>query len=220
MFFMDIFRRTAPKQDICNKSRRHRGCTTGPLKAKNDFMKKLIMTLALMILSLPVAAFAQQELEQCDDGCDDPGYMDIVTVTRLGKLGVNMEDYEVRELIGEPEVTGEEYEYERAGTKVVDWIYTKLGVELQMERGMPGAPWRVRGITAQIPCKLRLDNGIGIGTAFDTVKASYGPLLDSEISRPPSSLVAGSKYGGILFWFEDGLVEEIYIGPTEVPEAK
>ena len=126
-------------------------------------------------------------------------------------LGVNVNEQLVLEKLGKPDSLGTDECWEALGTYVQTWKYTKEGVLLSMESEEKDSPKHVLLITIKPPCKMTTRQGVGIGTSRDAVEKAYNSLIDRDMSTD-RSIVVGSIYGGTIFSFSKGVVNEIFIG--------
>jgi hypothetical protein len=69
----------------------------------------------------------------------------------------------------------------------------------------------VESIILTAPCALATKQGIRIGSTEQEVKKVYKKDWNREDSSQ-DSFVAGSVYGGIIFQFHNGKVNQIFLG--------
>lgn len=139
----------------------------------------------------------------------------------LGPLKYGMSSADVLTRFGEPEEKSEAIEWGADGLIHQSWYYRVQGIELDMARdGEPGADsgigvaeFTVNMITITAPCGYRTIRGVGIGTTRDEVLLLYVDEANPELrDEYPDWIVAGSAYGGIIFYLRSNRVSKIFIG--------
>lgn len=113
--------------------------------------------------------------------------------------------------IGNPEKKGEDVYLESIGTYAQTWVYSSLGIVLEMESENQGGNKIVRSITISQPCKLTTSQGISIGSNANIIRKKYKKLIDYSNSDK-NGIVVGSIYDGTIFTLKEGVVVEIFIG--------
>jgi type IV pilus biogenesis protein CpaD/CtpE len=130
----------------------------------------------------------------------------------LGKIKLEQKAADVTALIGKPDSRGEDAEWDAIGAWVQEWRFQAHGLVLNMASESKAGAKTVLTITATAPSKLATARGIHIGSTIAEVSKAYGKVQDKEQSDPAKTFVAGSIYGGVIFTFDDGKVEQIFIG--------
>lgn len=92
------------------------------------------------------------------------------------------------------------------------WTYKGCGLMLGMVASQPKGAQRVFSVTITAPSKYKTARGIGIGSPEAAVRKAYAAVLNLPESKPGETLVAGSIYGGLIFYFKNGKVSEIFMG--------
>lgn len=128
------------------------------------------------------------------------------------KIGLNSDS--LIQNFGRPDSMGPIQMSQASGDYIQNWDYNKIGVKFEMESHDSSGLKRVSSIEIVSPCTLFTKKGIKIGSGLDEVKKEYGEHQDKENSDEKSSFVDGSIYGGIIFSFEGGKVNKIFIGAS------
>jgi hypothetical protein len=113
--------------------------------------------------------------------------------------------------IGYPEKTGDEVYWGATGTFIQNWDYPSLGVFLELESESQGGDKRVKSITIIQPSNFKTAQGIGIGSEMSLVQDKYSKIINAD-DFDESTFIVGSIYGGIIFYFTDGVVSKIFLG--------
>ncbi len=130
----------------------------------------------------------------------------------FGELKLSLTAAQVLELLGSPETKGETRLWGADGLYHQDWYYPQQGITLNMASEILGERQTVFAITLTSPSILKTQRGIGIGDSYTEVMQAYKDEEDREMSIPYESFVAGSIYGGLIFSFENGSVNQIFLG--------
>jgi hypothetical protein len=131
---------------------------------------------------------------------------------RLGELRLGLTEKEVKARIPGKLKKGKEEYWAATGDFVQKWKYSDCGVTLDMSSEAKGGQKTVSAILVRRPSLLKTKRGIGIGSLEQEVVAAYGECQDKEMSESGRSFVAGSIYGGLIFFFENGRVTRIFLG--------
>jgi hypothetical protein len=142
-------------------------------------------------------------------GENDRGGFDS-TRERIGPLRLGLSGAEALATLGEPESRGPAEENAATGLFHQLWEYSGITLELTSET--VGGSLTVAGITITAPCGFRTDRGIGIGSSAEDVRRTYGAFRDQDSPIEPDRLVAGSVYGGMIFYFESERLIRIFVG--------
>lgn len=131
----------------------------------------------------------------------------------LGGLKLGQTAAEVSQRLGKPESKGKNVEWAATGDWVQDWKYPAQGLVLGMGSSTKDGAKTILTITAKAGCKLATSRGIKIGSSAAEVRKAYGDVeARDEAPSTPTSFVAGSIYGGIIFSLKAGKVESIFYG--------
>jgi hypothetical protein len=129
---------------------------------------------------------------------------------RVGDLSLGIDDNAVLKKLGEPDKKSAAQIWGADGMEHQRWHYQSKGIELGMIRN--GSKQVVDRISLEIPCDFKTQRGIQIGSKVAEVQLAYKNELNPSSSRPESTIVAGTIYGGIIFGIKDGVVNSIFIG--------
>ena len=130
----------------------------------------------------------------------------------LDGLTLDMKSASLTKLLGKPEKTGKEENWEAIGEWVQRWSWPKLGITAQMSSKEKGGAKTLLAVTLTAPSERATRKGIRIGSTEAEVTKAYGALRDKETSEAGKTFVAGSPYGGLTFTFSKGKVSEIFLG--------
>lgn len=133
------------------------------------------------------------------------------TREKIGKLHLGLSARAVQQIIPGRPVLGPEELMGADGQHHQEWAYPDAGITLDMVSGKKGGLKSIAAITLADPSKLRTQRGLGIGSPAAEVAKAYGPFRNAEASTP-ECFVAGSEFGGVLFYFQQGRVSSIFIG--------
>ncbi|AFZ20931.1 hypothetical protein [Allocoleopsis franciscana] len=130
----------------------------------------------------------------------------------FGELKLDLTASQVLEILGIPETKGEIVRWGADGLYHQDWYYPQQGITLNMASETPGERQTVFNITLTSPSTLKTQRGIRIGDSYTEVMQAYKDEEDREMSIPYESFIAGSIYGGLIFSFQDSIVNQIFLG--------
>ena len=114
---------------------------------------------------------------------------------------------------------GKDEVWEAFGQAVQTWMFPDSGASFDMISDEVGGPKSVFSITVKAPSNLKTNLGIGIGDPKEKVLQAYSEYstsdegLDGFFGDADAHLV-GSIYGGMIFYFENGVVSEIFLGAS------
>ena len=131
---------------------------------------------------------------------------------QLGNLRLNLSAQEVTQIIPGQPTRGPEQFWGADGEYHQEWKYPGGGLTLDMVSKNQGGPKSVRSLTITSPSTLQTQKGIRIGSTEPEVNKAYGRFRDAEASKKGEVFVAGSRYGGLMFNFQQGRVSSIFIG--------
>lgn len=135
----------------------------------------------------------------------------LAQVQKLGPLRLKLPITAAEKALGKPSTVSKPHVEEATGRTVQTRTYKKHGLEVTYARDSEYQPWQIERFQAKAPCAWRNPHGVGIGTAMDVVRQKYAPLLEKETSIG-NQLVVGSVYFGVIYAFEEGKVDSIFIG--------
>ena len=98
---------------------------------------------------------------------------------------------------------------------VQDWLIPVQGLSLHMGSEKAGGKKAVESITIKAPSKMKTGKGIGIGSPeADAIKAYEGfkSEPDEGLLNGTDAHLVGSIFGGMIIYFKDGKVSEIFLG--------
>lgn len=130
----------------------------------------------------------------------------------IGELKLGLTTDEVIALLGQPGKVSENEYWEADGAYHRTYSYPDLGIELDLA-GEESEIKVVNMILAAQPCSLETSKGIVLGNNYTDVDQAYEGYLNPEFSDT-QTLVAGSIYGGVVFSFEDGILQTIFVGAS------
>ena len=131
---------------------------------------------------------------------------------QIGKLHLGLSEKEVRQIIPGQPTRGAEQLQGADGEYHQEWQYAAAGITLGMVAKKKGGHKSLESITITSPSLLQTQRGIRIGSTEAEVIKAYGPFRNAEDSKPGELLVAGSIFGGVMFDFQQGRVNRIFIG--------
>jgi hypothetical protein len=130
---------------------------------------------------------------------------------KIGKLHLGLSATAVKQIIPGRPISGPEELMGADGQYHQEWAYPDAGITLGMVSGKKGGLKSLASITIAGPSKLRTQRGIGIGSTAAEVAKAYDLFRNAEVSTP-ECFVAGSDFGGGLFYLQQGRVSSIFIG--------
>ena len=130
----------------------------------------------------------------------------------FGQLKLDLTAAQVIEILGSPKTKGESNLWGADGLYHQDWYYPQQGITLNMASEKAQERQSVASIKLMSPSTLKTRRGIGIGDSYTKVMQAYKDEEERESSISSKSFVAGSIYGGLIFSFENGRVNEIFLG--------
>jgi hypothetical protein len=140
---------------------------------------------------------------------------ELMQLDGIGSIKVNMTENDLVTAMGQPDSKSEPVIWGADGLEHSDWIYGKVGLQINMAKAPEDASSIVYTILASAPCTLTTQRGIKIGDTKDAVLTAYAEGIDPAANPDTSSsIVIGSVYGGIVVDIEDDLVKAIFIGAS------
>lgn len=153
--------------------------------------------------ALAVAAPCAPDDEMCRvDRLGDTGF---------GGLEAGLAISALEERLGTPEKVGETIEEGATGDVIHERTYPAAGVVVTAVKAADHGQV-VRDFTLSAPFAEKSARGVGIGSSEAEVLAAYADCLEGFSTVPGEKAVAGSVFGGVFFYFEDGVVTSIYVG--------
>ena len=134
-------------------------------------------------------------------GCVEAG-LDLLHEESIGDLRVDLAGEQVVELLGDPQIGAEPVMSEVDSLFHQVWRYPGDGIILDMISEVADGAQVIGAVQVGAPSALRTRRGMGIGNSYAEVEEAYAAERDEEGSDPPSTFVAGSVHGGLLFWFD------------------
>ena len=128
----------------------------------------------------------------------------------MGFLSIGIPDSVVVKNLGDPEKKSTARIWGADGMEHQSWHYQSQGIELDMI--LKGSTQIVDRISIKSPCDYKTQRGIQIGSKEIEVQTAYKAEINPHDSKPDSTLVAGTIYGGIIFGLREGIVTSIFIG--------
>jgi len=136
----------------------------------------------------------------------------ILTEERIGTLRIGLSGGDLKKALpcdlkrGSENLWGADGEYHQT------WRCAACGLNLGMVSEKRGGTKAIESITLMAPSTFTTKRGIRIGSSEQEVRKAYRALWNHEDSKSSGSFVAGSIYGGMIFYFQDGKVREIFLG--------
>lgn len=136
----------------------------------------------------------------------------LLSEERIGDLRIGLAEIDVQKAIhcslkrGPDELWGSDGGYHQK------WESIGCGVTLSMVSEKKGAAKSIESISLVSPSTLSTKRNIRIGSAKQEVIKAYKSHWNKEDSKLTGGFVAGSIYGGVMFTFENGKVNSIFLG--------
>lgn len=92
------------------------------------------------------------------------------------------------------------------------WSDPVEGLSVGFSAETEDGPRRLRSVDVEAPSRLVTRRGIALGATYASVLAEYGDVVDRDFSPTPTTIIAGSLYGGMIFRFERGVLSSIFLG--------
>ena len=131
---------------------------------------------------------------------------------QIGNLRIGLSEREVKKTIHCALKRGPEEFMAGDGVYHQKWEYTGCGITLDMVSDKKGALKSIESITLVSPGTLSTKRGLRIGSTRQEVMKAYKPYWNREDSEFFGNFVAGSIYGGLVFYFQNGKVSKIFLG--------
>jgi len=137
---------------------------------------------------------------------------DLLAGERIGRLRIGLHESDLKKSIDCDLKRGPETLWGADGAYHQTWQCPACGLKLGMVSEKRGGMKSVESITITAPCTLATKRGIRIGSTEQAVRKAYRKDWNRKDNTQSGSFVAGSIYGGIIFQFQDGKVNEIFLG--------
>lgn len=141
---------------------------------------------------------------------DDEIGFELLKSESIGDLKIGLSALKTKELIGEPLERSKAEKWEADGEVHQNCLYTKEGITLEM---IGEGEQIINSISIIAPCKFKTKKHIGIGSAKEEVLKAYNITID-KLSSESDNITVGTVYGGLMFNFENGKVNSIFIGSS------
>ncbi len=142
----------------------------------------------------------------------DSNPFELMRLEGFGELKIDLTEAQIFELLGNPETKGENIVWGADGLYHQPWYYPQQGITLDLVSQTAQTSKKVASIKLSSPSTLKTQRGIGIGDSYSEVMQAYKQEEDPENALPSQQFVAGSIYGGLTFSFQNGRVNEIFLG--------
>ena len=130
----------------------------------------------------------------------------------FGILKIGLTAAQVVKVLGSPESKSKNILWGADGLYHQYWYYPKQGITLDMVSVTGEEKQKVASIKLTSNSTLKTRRGIKIGDSYAKVTQAYYKERDRETSTSSKIFVAGSIYGGLIFSFKNGRVNEIFLG--------
>lgn len=136
-------------------------------------------------------------------------------IERLGSTQVGWLDQgttlaQLKERLGEPDSVTEPEEEGASGDIFQIFVWEKSGVEVDGRAAGSQGELAVHSFTVKAPFEGQTARCVGLGSSREQVTTAYADVRDPNSQ---SSLIAGSIYGGMFFFFdEQDRVSSIFVG--------
>ncbi len=124
------------------------------------------------------------------------------------KLGSKLADIDA---FGEVQQSPAEY-WEASGEYVEEWVFSEHQMKVEAASFTRNGAKEIRSIRVFGNCRLKTSKGIGIGSSRRELFQAYGQHFDPEDGEPGAVLVFGSRFDGLIFQLEDGVVKAYFVG--------
>lgn len=141
---------------------------------------------------------------------DDEIGFELLKSESIGDLKIGLSGLKTIELIGEPDERSKAEKWEADGETHQNWLYTKEGITLEM---IGEGDQIINSISIIAPCQFKTKKLIGIGSSKEEVLKEYNVAIDRSAGES-DNITVGTVYGGLMFNFENGKVNSIFIGSS------
>ncbi|MGV8828067.1 MAG: hypothetical protein ACWA6U_07055 [Breznakibacter sp.] len=165
---------------------------------------------SLKLLSTDETVSRSEEDEHLDSiDFEALGY-ELMNSETIGPFCVGLEVAKLIENLGQPGTKMERIMWPGDGEYHQTLVYPDQGLEFDMI-GETDQMQTVNAISMNAPCKFKTSKGVGIGSCYNHVVQIYKDYVNPSFSST-DVLVAGSLYGGVIFNFEGGVLQAVFIG--------
>ena len=167
-----------------------------------EYMRRMFQKLSAVILLLGFLSGV---------GCAAPN-SNLLTEERIGCLRIGLSEGDLKKSLSCELKRGPENLWGADGAYHQTWQCASCGLNLGMFSEKRRGSKAIESITLTSPSTLSTKRGIRIGSSEKEVRKAYRALWNREDSKASGSFVAGSIFGGMIFYFQDGKVREIFLG--------
>ena len=140
-----------------------------------------------------------------DDDKDPPTILD---TEMIGPLKFGLDGVAVEKALGKPHSKTKPIDEAATGEIVSNWTWK--GIDLEMSGEAKTGPWKISFIHIKPGATLATRKGIRIGSTLAEVKKAYPDR--AKDTTDPNQYLVGSVYGGLMFQFKAGKVDDIRMG--------
>lgn len=141
---------------------------------------------------------------------DDEIGFELLKSESIGDLKIGLTGLKTIELIGEPAERSKAEKWEADGEVHQNWLYSNEGITLEM---IGEGEQIINSISIIAPCNFKTKKQIGIGSSKDEVLKAYNVAIDRSAGES-DNITVGTVYGGLMFNFENGKVNSVFIGSS------
>ncbi len=113
---------------------------------------------------------------------------------------------------------GESWVSDAIGAKIQTWNFPSVGLSVDMMSYEESEPKTVMSIRMTSPSLLKTAEGIGIGSDKTVAIQAYDEFIngmeEQEFFEGQDAHLVGSIYDGMVIYFDEGKVVEIFLGPS------
>jgi hypothetical protein len=128
---------------------------------------------------------------------------------KFGEIGIDLSSEMVVKALGEAETKSNVEVSQVDGANVQTWMYPSKGLEISFSED-ENKKWTVASYSITEKSTLKSSRGIGIGSSREEVLKAYEKDIGEQSDE--GSIIAGTVYGGIVFWLGEGKVRSIFVG--------
>ena len=137
---------------------------------------------------------------------------DLLTGERIGRLCIGLSEGDVKKAVSCDLKRGPENLWGADGAYHQTWRCASCGLNLGMVSEKRGGKKAIESISLTGPATLSTKRGIRIGSSEQEVRKAYRAFWNHEDSKSRRNFVAGSVFGGMIFYFQDGKVRKLFLG--------
>src|SRR6185369_9004435 len=143
-----------------------------------------------------------------EDKLAEAGF-NIMHSEKFGEIGIDLSLEMVVQALGEAETKSDVEVSQVDATNVQTWKYPSKGLEISFSED-ENKKWTVVSYSITEKSTLKSSRGIGIGSSREEVLKAYQKDIVEQSDE--GSIIAGTVYGGIVFWLGEGKVRSIFVG--------